>query len=835
MSNQNSSKFDIDREVQSLLRKSSTGKVKDTYGIIDELRSKYRDTDMVDNIMKKYHEKLERVRKLARKIKERLVQKHPNLSAKDYIKKIEGYKEKYGFDDSEMSAIINMVLMDKKNVDYDVDENMTYNEMSKALGFVPASFNLGNKLHYKKDEVDAIQGIIALHGMSKEVHNQVILSHLVHPGMCSENVDWFASYKPDMSKINVFEFVHPVVAALFLPKINILEQHMLLASIPNIVKCKYEGQEIATQPEYELYYDIATDPAETQCTTKVRPFTDLLARANVQTQLWKSVLQLRQRKPHTNDLQGFLTAIDQCRGSIFDAADMAFIKDEGTIMRKLLGAFSLRTIIVRTMPVYNSAGLSLAGLPGTGATLPNPGVSMMSNIVNVNTAQITTLSMVPLRIPFVEGGDGSGNKFGIQAAIQQTQLYIQNKQISVKKQEILLAREFVTFYINRRSKTFDFMKYLTPFSMASLPIASSALEEAINATICFGKPIKDQNDYEDDQAEQEMVLRLGDQKRRYALLSAVTVKTLHSNIQSSGVPGGQYTDAKKNLIVGSKSYTRIYSQQNMDDSGKIISGDYTVNIGCETLTKARYEQLAPDAGNKFMCYDPLKLGKGCDSSGYNKDTSYEPISGPYDPTSTSTDSSNRLKGVFNICEPSNAKSDIKKCGTLLIFVRCTDGDLKKSTGTLPPSFGTPSGPSKNYGTPPGPSRPHNFKEFLNEINKMKETVSKLINTEELESIYNEVDVIYLKIKNQVDENDYDNDEEKKEMIDLLIVLNGLMINIQEKISKIRSEDNNEKSGQFRSRGLRGGGDEEKYDEFINKIEQLQKDIQKTIEEIENKQ
>lgn len=684
MSSQNSSKIDIDREVQSLLRKSSVGKTKDTYGIIDELKSKYKDTDMVDSIMKKYHEKLERVRKLARKIKERLIQKHPNLSSKDYIKKIEGYKEKYGFDDSEMSAIINMVLMDKKTSDFDVDENMTYNEMSKALGFVPASYNLNNKLHYKKDEVDAIQGIIQLHGLSKEIHNQVILSHLVHPGMCDTRVVEFTRYAPEKAKINIFEFVHPVVAALFLPKIKILEQHMLLASICNIVKCKYEGQDITTQPEYELYYDISTDPAETQCTSKVRPFTDLLARANVQTKLWEAVLQLRQRKPHTNNLQGFLSAIDHCKGSVFDAADMAFIKDEGTIMRKLLGAFSLRPIIVRTMPVYNSAGLSMGSMPGVApgvvAAMPTSGASMITNIVNVNTAQITTLSMVPLRIPFVESG-GANNKFGIQGAIQQTQLYIQNKQISVKKQEILLAREFITFYINRRSKTFDFMKYLTPFSMSSLPISSSGLEEAISAVICFGeKKAGTDNEFHDDDFEKEMAIRLGDQKRRFALLSAVTVKTLRSNAQSSGILGEAGSADDRNLIVGSKAYVRIYSKgasagKEGNDKKDEYFSDRGVNIGCDELISSEYHDLAPDAGNHFMCYDPLKLGTGCsEPDGYSTSKSY-----------TGDDGSDKLKDVFVDTNNSTARADIKKCGTLLVFVRCSDGKKMRKDEKIPAS------------------------------------------------------------------------------------------------------------------------------------------------------
>ena len=36
----------------------------------------------------------------------------------------------------------------------------------------------------------------------------------------------------------------------------------------------------------------------------------------------------------------------------FDAADLAYVKDEGTILRKLFAAFSLRPTIVQTVPYY---------------------------------------------------------------------------------------------------------------------------------------------------------------------------------------------------------------------------------------------------------------------------------------------------------------------------------------------------------------------------------------------------------------------------------------------------------------------------------------------------
>ena len=61
--------------------------------------------------MRKYNEKMKRVKKLSEKIKERLLAKYPNLSMKEYIEKITEYKKKYSFDDAETQAIINTIFL----------------------------------------------------------------------------------------------------------------------------------------------------------------------------------------------------------------------------------------------------------------------------------------------------------------------------------------------------------------------------------------------------------------------------------------------------------------------------------------------------------------------------------------------------------------------------------------------------------------------------------------------------------------------------------------------------------------------------------------------------
>jgi hypothetical protein len=446
---------DIDKEVANLLKKSD--RTRTTYNLLEDLKTKYKEDEIVDSIMKKYNEKLKRVRHLAEKIKDRLLTKYPNLSMKEYIEKIADYKRKYEFDDSEMQAIINSIFSKRDPFGNPEALDVNYNEMSKALGFIPASFNLTGKLNLKKDDFEYVQNLLTLAGVTKELHNQVILQHFVYNP--ENDIQIIANSEFDRQRINIFSYVHPVVVALFLPKFRVLDSHMLLAGIAEIIQRKQDGQEIMTQPEYELYWDIATDPAETACVTRTKPFADLVNRANVQTKLWEAVLNLRQGKIYLQDhLTSFITAIDACRASVFDAADLAFVKDEGTIMRKLLAAFSLRPTIVLTSPVYAVSNIT-------------------SNIPPIAASHITTLSMITVRIPMsLKKG---AETVSLDKALSMEQLYIHHRQLTIKEQSILYSRELLIFYVHRRTQSINAARLTNPYSISYLPLTMNQFERLI--------------------------------------------------------------------------------------------------------------------------------------------------------------------------------------------------------------------------------------------------------------------------------------------------------------------------------------------------------------------
>ncbi len=578
MSNSNMSKVDedIDKTVSRLMKNKSRG----SYDVLNELRSKYDDEALIGSIMNKYKEKMRRVKKIAEKIRERLLAKYPDLSQKEYIEKIYGYKKKYGFDDSELQAIINLVLLKKDGLIGAEDFEPNVTEMSKALGFVPVSYQTTGRLRIGKDEQDQVDLIKGMAFGSKELHNQVTIQSLLYKD-CDPNA--LDTGIIDKNKINIFHYVHPVVAALFLPKFQLLETHMILASIAEIITKKAEGMELTTLPEYELYWDIATDPAEVACLTKVKPFTDLVNRCNIQNKLWESVLQLRQGKYYMSDVTSFLLAIDACRASVFDAADLAYVKDEGTILRKLFAAFSLRPTLVITAPTL--------------------GINTNPNISNFASSHITLLPMYTLRIPLGYGGTVVSDLDLEEQIDRQVQVYIHHGRITLKRQSILHSREILVFYVHRRFQELNIKRLTQPYALAALPVTMSQFERLSTRGVIVPSELGVGSDAGGIKAQKFYIksvvavetkhVKDRDDKLLYEVIVACSTLVRNNFELTTGVVAGTVSSSTAGTpLTRETAYAVHYNPLNLETSSGIKPIDY--------VDSASFEKIVREKGTLFI-------------------------------------------------------------------------------------------------------------------------------------------------------------------------------------------------------------------------------------------
>jgi len=315
----------IDREVNELLKTQATD-----YQAWQKLKGKYgNNSELSEKILEAYKEKLQRIYKKAKKFKQVIYDRYSGLHLPygEMLKKAKKYQRKYKFTDDEFDMFIILSMTDK-TVKYSTTVPST--KMAKTLGY-DAFLAASSKLNVKADEQTFVEEIINRYGETKPLHAQVLLQSMTYRDCAPEAL----SGEFDPKKNNAYSYVHPVVGALFFPRIKCLDEQMLMANIGYIVQCKAKEQPIMTAPDFKLYWDMISDPNDLACTLN-NAVVDLKHRFFLQTQLWDAVINLRQGKYYLEpgNLNKFMQALENCRNVIHDAPDLTYVKDEGTILRR---------------------------------------------------------------------------------------------------------------------------------------------------------------------------------------------------------------------------------------------------------------------------------------------------------------------------------------------------------------------------------------------------------------------------------------------------------------------------------------------------------------------
>ncbi len=475
-----------EKEIAAAVRRLlKNGSSPDDYNVMQELKNKYKDNrKLVDAIFDAYKDRLAMITKKARKFSQFINTKYPNLAQPAKIRKAKKYASKIPLSDDEMQVFINMILTDSGVLSgYTSFPNTP---MAKMLGYRATKLP-EDRLNVGASDYDVVNEIIRMKGQTKGLHSQVVLQSLTYRDCAPEALHGSGDWK--MHKDNVYSYVHPVVAALFLPRIKILDETMLIANIGNIIESKQKNLPLMTQPDYELYTNFITDPTHSVCNDK-SPIRDLLQRYHLQTKLWDSVLNLRQGIYYNEKLTDFLVAVDNCKDNIYDAPDLTYVKDEGTVLRRLLSAFSLRPTLVSTIRLYNMA-------MGEAQSFHHGQLhSMHANPLSAaGISQISTVPIITLRLPLsVAAGFQTSGPTSLQDSLTQPQWYVENKTIVPKAQHIMHSRGVVFFYVGRRFKTINLTRMSMPCNFQTLPMTVAGFEKLNDHCVNFDTQMQIQND-----------------------------------------------------------------------------------------------------------------------------------------------------------------------------------------------------------------------------------------------------------------------------------------------------------------------------------------------------
>lgn len=424
----------------------------DIYDAANEIAKNKNDIELIyENYKRIYNKAL----KHAKKFYTAFNAKNPimDLTLEDIIARAKKYKIKYNLSDNEFTLFLKFVK--EKRSEKITNEGVDFINvpMSRALGYERHRAHL----NINPGEEEIVNEITRLDANNFELSRRVKLQSYSY----NENTMLKAisgTYDPKID--DKYSSVHPVLAAIFIPKIEYFEQRIVLADVANMITRLSKGQAITDPATNVLYNDLIHDPAHNSDVYKnLTPMKDLSLRAQIQTCLWDIIINLRNGKYYvpnfTRRLDGLL---NKYPSNTYDNSDVNMAIDSGAWLRKLMNAFSLRpTTVGRTK--YHSPTYELY------KSLSKPEIVDLSDFVEKEELEdIADIPMIVVRLPprklmNVEGKD-TIKEIHISADVGRLSWYKNDNAPTIYNNKIVSSKGVLIFYINR---TYSTITYVSPY------------------------------------------------------------------------------------------------------------------------------------------------------------------------------------------------------------------------------------------------------------------------------------------------------------------------------------------------------------------------------------
>jgi len=449
------------------------------------LKLEKKDDNEIEVFMKAYNSSRSKLRKVMKKFRQRIVEKpeYSALDKSDLVKKGMKFAEKHDFTEAEKHAFVNYVMNDDIDKEYTAFGEMQYTEMSKFLGLS----NYGDMFDVKATDHSALDEIVRLYEDSRMLYENVKENlHTYYD--CSLDVIT-SVFRADKHKVHCH--IHPVIVALFVPKIYFLENRMLRSNIGRIVVSRsaptlrrHIGSNVHTDQwdlnaDKELTYSIARDPNSLNYFTEETPMNNLLKRYKVQIELYKNIMALRQGRLYSNqdysaptdDITGLTKMLTAYDWTYYDSPELAHVVDEGTILRKLLAVFSVR-------PTFTQLS-SFASKFGMGAT-------------NFDLAKISFVNtpIINIKLPVNLYGQQAMPAVDMKNALTQMDFFIENKMIVPKNKAVVYSEKMAFVYANRRFQSVNLANLNVYFNYMSLPGTVSGVTSINTTEMIYENPFR---------------------------------------------------------------------------------------------------------------------------------------------------------------------------------------------------------------------------------------------------------------------------------------------------------------------------------------------------------
>jgi hypothetical protein len=280
------------------------------------------------------------------------------------VEHVREMQELYGGRDHSIDSLLKKAanIKKKKKIDDDVYEYMTHlipesfnknkerddlystSALGHALGSVikPDFSRSRGRVSVPKEGENAVDAIKKIASMNPQNHANGMRQSMwyTHNDHVSLSAFRLGRHNPQMH-------VHPILFALFVNRIPELDKRVLWSNMARAITFTVDGRQ-PMGADFELMVDMTHDNNAYSC-DKYNIWNDLLKRVQVQEMLRELVIMFRNGHIYNVDTYRFLEVLNTCKMAPQDNPHLMYHRDEGTLLRKILSAFSFYPIKMATL------------------------------------------------------------------------------------------------------------------------------------------------------------------------------------------------------------------------------------------------------------------------------------------------------------------------------------------------------------------------------------------------------------------------------------------------------------------------------------------------------
>lgn len=425
--------------------------------------------DDIEKILEQVKETREKIRNNVRKFVRKVNNYYGHLDLPELIKKGMKHAAKHNMTDAEKKVFIDHILKGDVHTEFTLMGEMKYSPMAKFLGY---SDLRGQMLRLEPKDHSKLNELKMMYDQTLVLHASVKNQMFNYRDCAAEALT--GSYDRNKHDVNVS--IHPIIAMLFLPKIDYIEKRMLYTNIARMILSRGQAYLKGTNfhlqagvapgeidAEFELAHDIAYDPNALEQFMDHTPITNIIKRYRCQVELYKTVQLLRQGRYYStgygqdDGISGFIRVINEQDWTFFDSPDLYHVQDEGTILRKLLAVFSVRPTFTQLTSFGQRYGLGHTGL------------------ANLAKTRLMNIPIVNLKLPLDLTGTSVPQQISLARALNQTDTFIEHRTIVPKNKSVIYSNNVCFFYANRKYQSVNFTQLDCTLSMRFMALPTPVM------------------------------------------------------------------------------------------------------------------------------------------------------------------------------------------------------------------------------------------------------------------------------------------------------------------------------------------------------------------------